>query len=148
MRASFHKLSPDQRAWFGNGVCPFGMFGTLRNLITQGASWFFQDASWQHHDFGYFVGGDRWDRARCDWKFLVAMVRDALSQQNGLSAPFKIPAALVLSLLFYMAHVLIWLARQEKKAGIVRCDGCPGKDLYRREWRRASHTSSRLTTIA
>ena len=44
-----------------------------------GCVFFFASASWGHHDFGYDVGGDRWDRRRCDDKFLIAMRRDALS---------------------------------------------------------------------
>ncbi|WP_037316212.1 hypothetical protein [Ruegeria halocynthiae] len=71
-------------------------------MITKSASWFFKDASWRHHDFGYDVGGDRWDRARCDWKFFVAMTKDALTQRWPL-ALITIPAALILSVAFYLA---------------------------------------------
>lgn len=109
-RASFHDLTSEQQAQFGNGVGPFWLSGRARNLITGAASWFFRDASWRHHDFGYCVGGDRWDRARCDWKFLVAMLKDAVTQQASgdtiaeeIEAYSKAVIAVGISLLFYVA---------------------------------------------
>ncbi len=101
-RPRFHELTVEQQARFGNGAGPGWFPAWARAWITRGASWFFQDASWRHHDFGYVVGGDRWDRARCDGKFLAAMVRDALSQ-DGAWGWLKIPPALVLSVVFYGA---------------------------------------------
>ncbi|WP_282093024.1 hypothetical protein [Epibacterium ulvae] len=101
-RPSFHDLSPEQQAQFGNGLGPYWLPDRARAWITSTASWFFEEASWRHHDFGYYVGGDRWDRARCDWKFLVAMARDALTQKT-LWFPVAVPLALVLSVAFYLA---------------------------------------------
>ena len=100
-RPSFHDLTAHQQRQFGNGVGPYWLPDRLRNLITQTASWFFKDASWRHHDFGYAVGGDRWDRARCDWKFFTAMMRDAISQ-SLIWSPIAVPAALLISLAFFL----------------------------------------------
>ncbi len=107
-RPSFDELTPEQQLRFGNGLGPYWLPGPVRRFITKTASWFFKDASWRHHDFGYAVGGDRWDRARCDWKFLVAMVKDAVSQDPGSGAMgfvrlFAVPLAIVLSVVFYLA---------------------------------------------
>ena len=101
-RPSFHDLTDAQQAAFGNGVGPYWLPDWARHLITESASWFFKDASWRHHDFGYVVGGDRWDRARCDWKFLVAMLRDAHTQDHKLWF-VALPIAVVISLLFYVS---------------------------------------------
>jgi hypothetical protein len=98
-RPKFKDLIPEQQVHFGNGLGPYWLSDRMRRFITYNMSWFFDDASWRHHDFGYSVGGDRWDRARCDWKFLRAMWRDALSQ-NHL---WMIPVALLLALTFYLA---------------------------------------------
>ena len=110
-RPSFHDLTPAQQAQFGNGVGPYWLPGWARQLITQTASWFFKDASWRHHDFGYAVGGDRWDRARCDWKFLTAMLRDARTQNHRSENPLgvmllnlvAVPTAILIALFFYVA---------------------------------------------
>ncbi len=99
-RPSFHDLTSAQQATFGNGVGPYWLPTWVRDFITKTASWFFNDASWRHHDFGYVVGGDRWDRARCDWKFLTAMLRDALSQNKW--RVLRIPIALLIALFFYV----------------------------------------------
>jgi len=100
-RPQFHDLSPEQQLNFGNGVGPFWLPNWARNAITDTASWFFADASWRHHDFGYVVGGDAFDRARSDWKFLRAMLKDAVSQPRLwiLTAP----VAIILSFAFYIA---------------------------------------------
>lgn len=101
-RPSFHSLTPEQQEQFGNGIGPYWLPDWARDAITQGASWFFDEASWRHHDFGYAVGGDRYDRRRCDDKFLVAMLRDAL-KQSGPFIGLKAAAAVVISLAFYIA---------------------------------------------
>lgn len=100
-RPSFRDLTPAQQVKFGNGVGPYWLPDWTRRLITNTASWFFENASWRHHDFGYVVGGDRWDRARCDWKFLVAMLRDAWTQRGWLRV-LKVPTAILISLVFYI----------------------------------------------
>ena len=104
-RPSFDDLSPEKQAHFGNGIGPDWMPAWLRTTTTGGARWVFRDASWRHHDFGYAVGGDRWDRARCDWKFLVAMIDDALTQEarTEVLAWLLIPPAVLISLVFYLA---------------------------------------------
>lgn len=100
-RPKFDDLTPAQQQNFGNGVGPYWLPDWARALITDTASWFFADASWRHHDFGYVVGGDRFDRARADWKFLRAMAKDAISQPRLwlLSAPL----AIVFAVAFYVA---------------------------------------------
>ena len=94
-----NNVTPDEQATYGNGVGPDWFPDGLRHLITNTASWFFADASWRHHDFGYAVGGDRWDRARCDWKFFTAMLRDAISQSKWRI--LSIPLALLIAVFFY-----------------------------------------------
>ena len=98
-RPSFFDLTADERARFGNGLGPFWLPNAAREFITDKASWFFQHASWRHHDFGYSVGGDLFDRARCDWKFFAAMCKDAISQSRHRFV--RVPIALILSMLFY-----------------------------------------------
>lgn len=98
-RPKFTDLIGAQQAHFGNGLGPYWLSDRARHFITYNMSWFFEDASWRHHDFGYAVGGDRWDRARCDWKFFKAMWRDALTQCHWSA----VPLALFLSALFYIA---------------------------------------------
>lgn len=100
-RPSFMDLSPSQQAMFGNGVGPYWMSDRARQTITGFASWFFKDASWRHHDFGYFVGGDYWDRERCDWKFFAAMLRDSVTQSGPLGWVL-VPVAIIISLFFYI----------------------------------------------
>lgn len=105
-RPSFHDLTAAQQAQFGNGLGPFWFPRWLRNLITGAGSWFFDDACWRHHDFGYEVGGDRFDRARCDWKFFWAMLKDAISQP-GLFWVLKFHLAILISIAFYLAVRLV-----------------------------------------
>ncbi|KPN64248.1 hypothetical protein SAMN04488527_101249 [Aliiroseovarius crassostreae] len=102
MRPSFHSLTPEEQAQFGNGVGPYWMPDWMRQLITGAASWFFQTASWRHHDFGYAVGGDRYDRRRCDDKFLLAMLKDAVTQVGDLWL-LKCYPAIVVAIIFYLA---------------------------------------------
>lgn len=99
-RPSFDDLTPEQKRQFGNGLGPYWLPDAVRRFITEKASWFFQDASWRHHDFGYAVGGDRWDRARCDWKFLHAMLRDAVTQDRAWL--ITAPSAILISFIFYL----------------------------------------------
>ncbi len=101
-RPKFSDLSEVQQKSFGNGVGAYWMPAPWRKAITETASWFFDEASWRHHDFGYVVGGDRWDRARCDWKFFEAMQRDAIGW-TGPWAGLLIPVAMILSVTFYLA---------------------------------------------
>ena len=100
-RPQFEQLSPEDQLGFGNGIGPFWFPDWLRYFITHIASFFFKSASWQHHDFGYAVGGDRWDRRRCDDKFLIAMIADAI-RQPLLIWPLAAPLAILLSIFFYV----------------------------------------------
>ncbi|MGR3760876.1 hypothetical protein ACUXV3_12215 [Roseobacteraceae bacterium NS-SX3] len=109
-RPDFNDLPEKLRANFGNGLGPHWMPEQARLFLTRNASWFFTTASWRHHDFGYAVGGDEWDRARCDWKFLRAMLADAISQEpagdDWVWAPedfLKAAAAILISLVFFTA---------------------------------------------
>lgn len=102
IRPSYTDLTPAQQANFGNGVGPVWMSGRARGLITKTASWFFKDASWRHHDFGYSLGYSKAHRRLYDWKFYKAMLRDALSQP-ALIWPVAAPLAILISTLFYIA---------------------------------------------
>lgn len=108
-RPSFSKLSPAQQHRFGGGIGPRWMSRGKRRWITETASWYFREADWRHHYFGYVVGGDRWDRARCDGRFLGAMLRDAIAQKTEWPiAPqaewfIKAVAAIITSMVFYAA---------------------------------------------
>lgn len=101
-RPQFQDLPTAIQEQFGNGVGPYWLPDWARERITGTASWFFDEASWLHHDFGYAVGGDRWDRARCDWKFYKAMLRDA-TQIGFTDWPFHVLFALTLATFFYLA---------------------------------------------
>ena len=79
MRPKFSQLTPAEQQNFGNGVGPDWIPKWAREVATAWLCFFFASASWRHHDFGYEVGGERWDRRRCDDKFLIAMRHDALS---------------------------------------------------------------------
>lgn len=101
-RPSFHDLTPDQQAQFGNGIGPVWMPNWMRGLITKTASWFFKDASWRHHDFGYSVGYSRMHRRLYDRKFYRAMLRDAVSQP-ALVWLIAAPVAILIATLFFIA---------------------------------------------
>lgn len=73
----YDDLTDTQKLAFGNGVGPDWIPESLRSLITGYASWFFAEASWKHHDFGYAKGRTEAERARYDRLFLEAMRRDA-----------------------------------------------------------------------
>jgi hypothetical protein len=103
VRPSFYDLTADQQLQFGNGIGPDWLSDRARAWITKSASWYFKDASWRRHDFGYSVGGDRWDRARCDWLFFIAMLRDAARQYRGNYRHLKFLTAVLISLAFYLA---------------------------------------------
>lgn len=101
-RPKFTDLSLEQQKTFGNGVGPDRFPTWLRHFLTERVSWFFSDASWQHHDFGYVIGGDAFDRWRCDWKFFRAMLKDSVSQAF-LPWIIAAPLAIGISILFFIA---------------------------------------------
>ena len=100
-RPKFDDLPEEEKATFGNGVGAGWMPGWLRNFITERMNWFFEKASWRHHDFGYAIGGDEFDRWRADFKFLCAMLKDALTQ-SLVPGIVSIPLALIISVLFFL----------------------------------------------
>jgi len=59
--------------------------------------WFFE-ASCIKHDDGYREGGSELRRLECDWKFLMAMLRDTF---NGPTT--KVPLKLVVAISFFIA---------------------------------------------
>ncbi len=67
--------SPEERAQIVNGVGPRWAPAPVRALLTRLATAFFDEASWDHHDWGYYWGCPA--RAECDRRFLAAMLRDA-----------------------------------------------------------------------
>lgn len=101
VRPTWSDLTPEQQSYFGNGIGPSWFTEKTRAMITGTCSWFFQEASWKHHDFGYCVGYRESDRRDCDWKFFKAMIRDALSQDDMRLV--KVPVALVISIVFFLA---------------------------------------------
>ena len=66
LRPSWSSLTSDQQRHFGNGVGPGWLPKWARKLITGAMSWYFSDASWRHHDFGYAVGRTERERWRYD----------------------------------------------------------------------------------
>lgn len=96
-RPSYRDLTPEQRKQLCNGVGSDWMPRWLRKLLTLLSGWFFNEASWCHHDFGYAVGHTEAHRLECDQKFLAAMLRDA-----GRGGLVRYVIAVPLSLLFYV----------------------------------------------
>lgn len=94
---SYRDLTPEQRKRLCNGVGSDWMPRWLRKLLTLLSGWFFDEASWCHHDFGYTVGYTEVHRLEYDRKFLAAMLRDA-----GRGGLVRYVIAVQLSLLFYV----------------------------------------------
>lgn len=102
VRPRYSEATPEQLKLICNGVGPEWASPALRELITKMSLWFFDEASWNHHDFGYYIGCTEQHRAEYDRKFLSAMLRDA----KRISW-YKRPAAWLLSLVFY-STVRLW----------------------------------------
>lgn len=100
-RPCFSDLSPEQQEAFGNGVGPDWFPQWLRYIITHWVSWFFQDASWRHHDFGYRMGHTETHRQHYDRLFLYAMLHDARCQKRGWLRYSKMTLAVTMSYFFY-----------------------------------------------
>jgi hypothetical protein len=109
-KASFHDLTPEQRALITNGLGPAWFPKKCRDWITQKAGWFFQSASWDLHDFCYLRGGSERDRWRCDFGFFRAMLRD-IAVQNGRLWVFKSAVAVLLSIILFMLVLLLGSTR-------------------------------------
>lgn len=86
IRPRYQDATPEQLARICNGVGPAWAPTPVRKLMTMLSSWFFDEASWNHHDFGYYIGCRECCRREYDHKFFMAMLRDALltNFQNDL----------------------------------------------------------------
>lgn len=73
---------------------PWWFPGPIRQALTAISGVFFDEASWIHHDRGYARG--RPERAECDRRFLMAMLRDASHQPTVLRAWACVNLAFVL----------------------------------------------------
>lgn len=98
IRPRYQDATPEQLARICNGVGPAWAPTPVRKLMTMLSSWFFDEASWNHHDFGYYIGCRECCRREYDHKFFMAMLRDARCLPI-----FKMILASALSLLFYLA---------------------------------------------
>lgn len=95
-RPSYTELTQEQRAIICNGVGADWTPPVVRKALTKATQWFFDDASWCHHDFGYSIGYTEKHRKLYDRKFLDAMLSDS-SKATG----FKKIVAYTLSYTFY-----------------------------------------------
>lgn len=94
-RPGYSSLTTDEKKLVCNGIGPDWFPVMLTNLLTRVGSFFFKEASWCHHDFGYSIGYTKEHRALYDRLFLEAMLRDT-SDANGYR-----PLAFVMSYFFY-----------------------------------------------
>jgi hypothetical protein len=93
---NWQDLTPEQRCAVSNGVGPEWAPVIVRAAITSLSSRFFNEASWQRHDYGYLIGETETDRQYFDQLFFRAMVRDARAL-NG----WRRVVALILASSFY-----------------------------------------------
>lgn len=96
MRPRWRDLTPEQRDVFRNGVGPDWMPTRIRDFITVTCSFFFDEAAWEHHDFGYYIGKSVTEKFEYDWKFFCAMCKDSIDSN-------QIAISLTLSMIFYFA---------------------------------------------
>lgn len=97
LRPRYQDATPEQLKRICNGVGPSWAPPPVRKLMTKLSTWFFDEASWNHHDFGYYLGYTETHRFEYDNKFLKAMLRDCLRQPVHKSW-----LALILSASFYL----------------------------------------------
>lgn len=76
LRPRYQDATPDQLKLICNGVGPSWAPPPVRKTMTLLSNWFFDEASWQHHDFGYYIGRTEKERAEYDAKFFDAMIKD------------------------------------------------------------------------
>lgn len=98
LRPRYSDATPEQLKLICNGVGPSWAPPPVRKTMTVLSGWFFDEASWNHHDFGYYIGCRERHRLYCDNRFLKAMFRDCLRQPVH-----KFGLAMVLSGSFYLA---------------------------------------------
>ena len=99
-------LTPEQKARINNGVGPVWLPASWRNAITVWSAWFFQEASWAHHDYGYRRGYRERHRIRCDWLFFKAMLRDCACLH-----PLKIGPGIILAHVYFGSVLSLgWLS--------------------------------------
>jgi len=91
------EASKDERAAIVNGVGPRWAPVGIRRALTLLSGTFFAEASWQHHDWGYYWGCP--SRTECDRRFLAAMLRDA----SLAGATWRMAAACALAWAFWVA---------------------------------------------
>ena len=105
-RPQFEDLPEEAQLAYGNGVGPDRFPPWLRAFITIRAGWFLEDANWRHHDFGYVIGGDEFDRWRCDWKFYRYMLKDAMTQ-SFLIWIIGAPIAVLIATFFFLSVLFV-----------------------------------------
>lgn len=98
----WERLKPYQIAKFANGIGSAKMHPFVRKVMTFLGNLFFEEASWNHHDYGYFKGGTEADRKRCDRLFYRAMISDA--KKNTF---FTFPLAFIFATTLYVI-LIIW----------------------------------------
>ena len=86
LRLPWDELTQEEQDLFNNGFGPSWLSTRARAFITKIAGYFFSEASWGHHDYGYSIGGNETRRLECDLKFYQAMRRDSCKQH--LQPPF------------------------------------------------------------
>lgn len=97
-----------------NGVGPYWFPSPVRRVLTKVASLYFDEASWNKHDEGYYKRNP--DRATCDFKFLQALLRDSSKKDSTLKVT-----------VFILVSYLVWI--------IVRLAGWSAYNRTRNEWK-------------
>jgi len=106
-RPSWTDLPDEKRRSFGNGIGPWWFPAWFRKWLATDLSGFFEEASWRHHDFGYYIGRTERERREYDGKFFRAMCRDAFRLEHVFGTAF----ALIISVFFYVSVRLFgWTA--------------------------------------
>lgn len=97
LRPRYSEATPEQLSKICNGVGASWMPTVTRKILTKLSEWYFDEACWNHHDFGYYIGHVECHRREYDSKFFSAMLRDALKLSG-----FKMLLACNLSLFFFI----------------------------------------------
>ena len=99
----WNEATPEMRAAVCNGPGPWWWPRRWRTALRRWLGWFFSDADWCHHDWGYYWGHP--DRATCDRLFLAAMLRDAAAQSTVARMGFACALAWCI---FALARLFGW----------------------------------------